>query len=38
MAKGFFEGILKDIMLAGAVAGLIFYAIHNRSRKDPAVK
>ena len=26
------------IMLAGAAAGLIFYAIHNRSRKDPAVK
>jgi chromate transporter len=26
------------IMLAGAVAGLIFYAIHDRSRKEPAVK
>jgi chromate transporter len=26
------------IMLAGAVAGLIFYAIHGRSRKEPAVK
>ena len=26
------------IMLAGAAAGLIFYAIHNRSGKEPAVK
>jgi chromate transporter len=26
------------IMLAGAVSGLIFYAIHDRSRKEPAVK
>ena len=26
------------IMLAGAVSGLIFYAIHNRKRKEAAVK
>ena len=26
------------IMFAGAAAGLIFYAIHNRKRKDAAVK